>query len=486
MIDVNGGFYFYENALPISRIRKIFFERAAQVQRTIANITLSTAFIPMNLVDNKDNSFDVVNVEDICVPDNLVSLTNLVKTKYEKYNRVLGALALMRIAHEEGCNFSCHYIDVLTKFNSLIECQKKQVSDIDTKFHGVFDKHPAFLDQTIDYATLEKEARENKQEIRRHNITKVINPSNLEKSVYLCYVLFDYGVGEESHRHKIDELILNNFSSLKSGYEESCALYYGYNRGYAAFNNQYKKEGKSENVKFQLNSLLDYYTIESIFEYCFNNVVSGEIKFFDSWITPIAERKPNKGEYIILDTFVRDKKKAILFSEDWWKNCFAYFIPKDKIIFNFMGYDASSIIIESLLKPFARFIKDEISSEYEETIQNIKDRNTDVVNCLENDLKKCRDEMVRQKMLESTHSSPKNDEGITPRLDNQGMLSFDEIELAKKVISLCSLKQKELKNLAKQKGCTVTRQSKMEDLVLAILRAEKQPDNKLFNNGGDI
>lgn len=260
----------FESAIPITRIKKIYFENGKQASRTISNITLSTAFIPSYLVDEKNNTFKNVYANIEHVPEDIVSSVNSIKTSYDKYNRILGAMALMKTAHDEGCNFSAHYIDLLSKFNTYIESQKSEIAVIDTKFNRVFENHPAFLDNIVTLETLEREAREYSQTIKKDKLTKVIIPDNLDKSAYVCYVLYDYGVGEESHRHKIDELILNNFTGLKQGYEESCALYYGYNRGYASFNNQYRKDGKTENVKFQLNSLLDYYTIESVYRYCFN------------------------------------------------------------------------------------------------------------------------------------------------------------------------------------------------------------------------
>lgn len=165
-------------------------------------------------------------------------------------------------------------------------------------------------------------------------MTKVIIPDNLDKNVYVCYVLYDYGVGEESHRHRIDELILNNFTGLKQGYEESCALYYGYNRGYASFNNQYRKEGKTENVKFQLNSLLDYYTIESIYRYCFNKEVSSKFDLFDSWVKTLPSKKAKKGEYLILDTLVCDKKRQFFFPKNGGKLFVHLFFQKTGSLFS--------------------------------------------------------------------------------------------------------------------------------------------------------
>lgn len=475
LVDIKKGFYLYESALPVSRIKRIYFESVAQSQRTISNINLSTAFIPNALVDSNNNTFDDVNTNGVEVPEIIVPLLEKIEKSYEKFNRILGAMALMKTAHEDGCNYSAHYIDLLSKFNTHIASQKTMISDVDTKFHKVFDNHPTFLDHVVDYATLENEALEKKQFISKSKLTKVIDPSNLENSVYLCYVLYNYGVGEEARRYKIDELILNNFTSLKQGYQESCALYYGYNRGYASFSNQYRKDGKTENVKYQLNSLLDYYTIESIYRYAFYNTISSELDLFNSWVRPIPLKKAKTGEYQILDTIICDKKKAILFSEEWWKNCLACFLPKDKV--NFLGYDFSSLIIENILKPFADLVKEEISCEYEETIQAIKDTDDTEILRLKKELNKCKEQLF---LKDKEIAVQENTVTSSLQTNNQENTCFNEEEYAKKIIELCNLKSKELKELAKQYGCKVGRQSKTEDLIIYILRAEKRQDSKLF------
>lgn len=478
LVDINGGFYLFESAIPITRIKKIYFENRAQAPRTISNITLSTAFIPSYLVDEKNNTFEKVYTNIVHVPEDIVSSVDSIKTCYDKYNRILGALALMKTAHDEGCNFSAHYIDLLSKFNTYIESQKREIAVIDTKFNRVFENHPAFLDKIVTFETLESEAREYSQTISKDKLTKVINPDNLDKSVYVCYVLYDYGVGEESHRHKIDELILNNFTGLKQGYEESCALYYGYNRGYASFNNQYRKDGKTEIVKFQLNSLLDYYTIESIYRYCFSKEVSSKFDLFDSWVKAMPLKRAKRGEYLILDTLVCDKKKAILFSDEWWKTCCSFFLQKDKLYV--LGCDFSSIIVDTILKPFASFVKDEISCEYEETIQTIKDTSEAEVLRLKKELNDREEQLSAMEKRDREAAVQVNT--VTPSLltNNQENTCFNEEEYAKKIIELCNLKSKELKDLAKKYGCIVNRQCKTEDLIINILRAEKRQDRKLF------
>ena len=285
LIDIKESFFFYEKAIPVSRIKKIYFEKEVQALRTISNITLSTAFIPKHIIANGNHTFDHVNINNIVIPNELVDSINVVKTSYDTYNRILGALALMKTAHKDGCNVSPFYIDTLSKFNKLIEIQKKSVFEINTKFHSIIDNPLPLLKQIIDSNILNEIALKEKQQILKSKITNVIDPSNLDGITYICYVLYNYGVGEESRRRKIDELILNNFTGLKRAKEEACAFYYGYNRGYAVFNNQYRGENKTEIVKFQLNSLLDYYTIESRFEYSFDkNSKENYVSLNDSYI----------------------------------------------------------------------------------------------------------------------------------------------------------------------------------------------------------
>ena len=51
----------------------------------------------------------------------------------------------------------------------------------------------------------------------------------------------------------------------------------------------------------------------------------------------------------------------------------------------------------------------------------------------------------------------------------------------KKVVELCNLKLKDLKDLAKKYGCNVNNQSKKVDLIIYILRAENRQDSMMFN-----
>lgn len=491
LIDVKGSLFLYEKALPISRVKKIYFAKGIQAARTISNITLSTAFIPKHIIANGDNTFDNVNINNIVIPNDLVDSINFVKTSYDTYDRILGALSLMRIAHKEGCNVSPLYIDTLSKFNKVIASQKKNISGINTKFHSIIDKPLPLLKQIIDSNILNEIAQKEKQQILKSKITNVIDPSNLDGTTYICYVLYNYGVGEESRRRKIDELILNNFTGLKRAKEEACAFYYGYNRGYAVFNNQYRGENKTEIVKFRLNSLLDYYTIESIFEYSFNNIVPSNLSIIDSWFKPTYSKQSKKDEYMILDTIIRDKNKVPLFSEEWWTYCIQTFLPKDN--FTFLGHNFSTTIMQMVLKPFAKYIQAEIEDEYNEELsankESVKVRISELETLLsnykqqiemlqselDNNKSNQRKELSTDSETNTIAESTKN--VIVAKPQNMEYLEFD----LDHIIELCLKNKTELKKYAKELGCIIKKSRDIDSNVIKeILKAEKNNIQKLF------
>lgn len=490
LIDIKESFFFYEKAIPVSRIKKIYFEKEVQALRTISNITLSTAFIPKHIIANGNHTFDHVNINNIVIPNELVDSINVVKTSYDTYNRILGALALMKTAHKDGCNVSPLYIDTLSKFNKVIASQKKNISGINTKFHSIIDKPLPLLKQIIDSNILNEIAQKEKQQILKSKITNVIDPSNLDGTTYICYVLYNYGVGEESRRRKIDEMILNNFTGLKRAKEEACAFYYGYNRGYAVFNNQYRGENKTEIVKFQLNSLLDYYTIESIFEYSFNNIVPSNFPIIDSWFKPTYSKQPKKDEYMILDTIIRDNNKVHLFSEEWWTNCLQTFLPEDK--FTFLGHNFSTTIMQMILKPFAKYLQAEIEDEYNDKLIVNENRVKSRIFALETELSQYKHQI---EILQTKLDNQKSIQGQETLIEADSITIEENakyVVLAKsqnqecfendldKIIDLCQMKKTDLLKYAKELGCTIKKGTDTKFIIQEILKAEKNRSKQLF------
>ena len=380
LIDVKENWYLFDTKpLPITRIKKIYFSNKEQKDVTITNITMSTSYVPSNLVEIckfDNNSSDSIQIPKDCQG---VDQTN----KINQYDRFLGALALMRIAHEPSMNYSQNYIATLSFFNQEIEKQLKSNEKLsyDKKFpyRGIFSNNNGFkkilpyLEQLINEDSLNRIAQENNQVVKKDKITRIIDVESFDDTgTYTIAILNTYGVGDESRKKRVDGLIQSNFSTLKEGKQEGVALCYGYNRGYSAFTKNYGDVA----FKYKLKSQLDYYTIESVYQYVFNGIVSSDLPYLDSWC-PKLNPKPSKIEkkylnYVILDEVIIGKKDSNDSSPKWW-NVFSQKLEK---IFGSKAKDILESIKPIIENDVYKCIKDEVqesfgkSNQQEVSLQN--------------------------------------------------------------------------------------------------------------------
>lgn len=328
LIDAKNGWYLLDTKpLPITRIKKIYFPNKEQLDNTITNIRMSTAFVPDFLLDIC--TFDENLVESIQAPSDCNGIDQTDKIK--EFDRFLGALAMMRLAHEPYMNYSENYIATLSFFNHIIDNSIKTNKNLSLKdaFQGIFSKSKRFekvlpyLEQNIDENSLNKIAQENNQVIKKHKTTGIIDVESITDTwTYTIAILNAYGVGDESRRMRIDKLIQSHFTSLKEEKQEGVALCYGYNRGYFAFTKSYGEVA----FKYKLESQLDYYTIESVYQYVFNDKVSSDFPYLDSWCPKLQPKQPSRStDYIIFDELILGKKKAKVFSPEWWNGFYQKF-----------------------------------------------------------------------------------------------------------------------------------------------------------------
>ena len=110
------------------------------------------------------------------------------------------------------------------------------------------------------------------REIEYDELTRMIKLDGLADVPYVYAILNMYGVGQEARQRKVDELVLSNFTrGIRPNKSELVATYYGYNRGYSAFPKLYRSTDGRKTVatKFELNNLVDYFTIECVYRYLF-------------------------------------------------------------------------------------------------------------------------------------------------------------------------------------------------------------------------
>ena len=355
-------------------------------------------------------------------------------------------------------------------------------------YQGIFDNSKGFeqilhyLDKSINEQTLYEIAEKNNQEIKKDKITRVVDIDSITDTwTYTIAVLNNYGVGEEARRKRIDGLILSHFSEIKKEKAEGVALCYGYNRGYSAFTKDY---GINERIpyKYKLQSRLDYYTIESVYQYVFNGVVSSTFLYLEDWCPCLPVKHPkNKTDYVILDEVIIGKKKAQVFSEEWWNGLFPRFLKKYAEFANPIFLFFQSIVEE---------IKDDLYEEQkgkEEVLQDKLNENINQINVLNELLKqktKENDELQKQlNILSNPAHIPYSAEGrMTQTIASEPQIEYglnNECFFIKSDLEHKTIK--ELQRIAKEYNVKVPNKAKKDEMIKLIINSIKPKDDDLFS-----
>jgi hypothetical protein len=451
LIDIRNGFYLYEKPLPITRIRKIYFTSNEQKQITVTNINMSDAFVPDELVEIT-KEFESIQTDKLEKPQDIYTKSH--EKQIKTFNGFLGGLALMRLAGEDYMNYSENYFATLSLFNSAIQRDLEDSKiGVDTRYRGAFTGESGFqkiipyLNRTINETDINSIAQDENQTVKKDKITRIIDLNSLDKNTYIVAVLNTYGVGNESKKKRIDELIWSNFKSdIKPGKSEGIALCYGINRGYSVFSNKYSLSKSEKVVKFQLNSQLDYYTMESLYQYAFNNEKSDEFSYLKDWCPKQKLAKiSKKTDYKILDVIVIGKKKAKVLSKEYWANLLPSFLQSNKFTERTLPQ-----IYQELGEVVFNDAKDEIADNYENQIAQKQEE----IDSLKAEQKKLLQEIqkpviTKEYKQQEEQSTPTVAEPITSYLPKQ---DIDIKNIVEQTLKYKEKNQTMLKNEAKEKG----------------------------------
>lgn len=311
---LNAECFLFEKPLPITRIKSIRFESIEQREITINTIRLNTGFIPEILI-SKDNSFEKA---DNAFRDINPAFADSVD-KIEKFNHQLGGLALMRLVTSENETYSEHYFSLLAKYNKKVEELMKN-TPLDRDKDKNFMRNRSLVEQyyknRITDEIIKEIAEKENQKLKKTPKKRTYNLDTLDGATYFLAFIRDHQANDNDEgRDKIDNYIITRFAKVK--YPEDLAFYYGYNKGYSAFSKSYLTRKENEiNFKYTLETLLDYYTIESIYQYCVNgNRNNDSFPFLDDLFEKRGVDKtktPLKSNQInILGEIITYKKKEI-------------------------------------------------------------------------------------------------------------------------------------------------------------------------------
>ena len=494
LIDVRNGFFLYEKPLPITRIKHIFFTSKEQRDTTVTNIRLGTSFVPDNLI-RIVNTFEDVDSSNVVLPDDIV--INDFSTKQKDFDKILGGLAVMKVAHLDYMNYSENYFSTLSYFSDLIASELAKANKvINNKLQAILvgDKQNRlhkFLYEPISDSLVEHVAAEEKQTIQKHSITKLINLDSLDGLTYIIAVLNTYGTDKESRKKKVDSLFLSRFNDgIKQGKGEGIALCYGISRGYSAFRNSYEYNDIKVDVKYKLDSLLDYYTIESIYQYVYNSRKSRELPILN-WVQRKNTRIPKcDTDYIVIDEYVIGKKKPSVMSVEYIKNllsrffqdaAFMYFENLMTEIRNTIYADAKKEIEEGnsgLIKQFEDQILS-INSQHAKKVAELERRRVEEVNSLKTQLDAVKCKLPISTLNNRSYQQDEQQSSQERNTVNQIIPEIDKVSIIKEVLLLKNKPKEELKRMGQERNIAFDKKDKVDDMIIKIIIG-KVDEPKIF------
>jgi hypothetical protein len=271
---ISEHFYLFDMPLPISRIKTIYFSNEEQKVSTKFNITSGSAFIPENLLKvTKEEGIETKELENIDYKSSELNWGEYLK----KYDQILGGFSTMKISRENFQNYPTHYFSTLGNINSLFsKTLAQQNITIENRFQFAFTDEGKFKNfhntiySDIDFNELQRYAESENVRLETKNGLIQIDKISDNTQTYLISILESYGTGKRKKNDEfISDLLARKFVEKK---KEGLSLIYGLNKGYKSFRNKYKTANFEVDIKFHLDSKLDYYIIESIYQNVFNSI----------------------------------------------------------------------------------------------------------------------------------------------------------------------------------------------------------------------
>lgn len=283
---ISENFYLFNMPLPISRIKNIYFKNEEQKVSTNFNITSGSAFIPEGLL--KVSNEESIGVKELDNIKHQLSEKNW-SENLKKYDQIMGGFSTMKISKEHFQNYPTHYFSTLGNINILFRnILEQQNIGIENSFQFAFTNESRFKDfhntiySDIDYNEVQRYAENEREKVKLEVKNGLVQLDKISENTntYLVAILDRYGKGKRMQIDSfISDLISDKFfqnidNKEKGKKKEGLSLIFGLNKGYKAFRNKYTTSNFEVDVKFHLDSKLDYYVIESIYQNIFNSLNS--------------------------------------------------------------------------------------------------------------------------------------------------------------------------------------------------------------------
>lgn len=287
LIQIQNHYFVLKNCLPISRLLKIHFSEKDKAENVIWNINQGAAFVPEWAISFQYKAKqDTVELSE----NNNFSETyaeHNVKTKMDRYDRLMGGFAFMKVGTGnltyQDLDTTVNYLSAATYFNKHIanEIEHKKIL-LNTKIQTIFSgKNEIFkyLAKPITYDEVVESGKREKQLVVKNFNTIQFDAIDPDSLTYKLAILHSYGKGKAKSDN---DLVSGLLSTTSSKLVEELALVYGLYTGYSAVRNSYSMRNHNIPIKFKLDTKLEFYVVESLFNYAFkDHQISGKIDFLD-------------------------------------------------------------------------------------------------------------------------------------------------------------------------------------------------------------
>ncbi len=323
--QISDSYYILSAAIPVSRIIQINFLNKEQAETTTWNIDNGAGYVPKHVLNVEERRENICSDKiDEVVLTNDYEPNNLSK-KIHVFDMLMGGFAFMKIAtndpRDSVLNYSPHYISTLSYFNKNIqEDLLAQKIELSSKYHGLFNSKESEFQTYLPYIGSEMEidllrtvAKSEKILLEEKFGTLVSKSIPRESLSFVLSVFLTYG---NSKNKSIDNLVSDIVSgAVEQEIIEKIALLFGLHTGYKNLRNAYSTAGLKKIVKHKFTTLLDYVTVESLFNYAFNRQqISKDIDYLAELAPQIKVNKVPKGyvAYKVFDSLIIVKKKDYL------------------------------------------------------------------------------------------------------------------------------------------------------------------------------
>lgn len=495
---ISEHFYLFDMPLPISRIKNIYFTNEEQKVSTNFDITSGSAFIPDGLLKvSQEESIETKELENIEVQSSEKNWSEYLK----KYDQILGGFSTMKISKDNFQNYPTHYFSALGNVNTLFsDILAQQSINIENSFQFAFTDDGRFKNfhntiySEIDYNEVERYAENDKIKLEVKNGLLQIDKISENTQTYLVAILESYGKGKRKQVDSfISDLIAGKFVEKK---KEGLSLIFGLNKGYKAFRNKYKTSNFEVDIKFHLDSKLEYYIIESIYQNVFNSLSNiSSFKYIDSLFSETKKEEIKTSNYItyqMIDETIVWKVRPISIVEkvlskiaqrvsDWFPSFVQ--VKKNEI----------ELLFKSEIEHFKTEIETEVSNRYKteleqnkaliEQLNNIISEKDKTINQLEYQIKENTKSKVEseEKPVKQEESEIKNLLSQNNKVDlvseTNGSLLFDDASLydiRRRELELKKKSVKDLKTIAEEYKIQKINSLKKDDLIAEIIKHESK------------